>query len=78
MVVHLVKKFPAFYGTRKFITVFTRAHQGALSRDNQNKNNNNLKTNHLKVGAEATPEMLCTSNILQTGPDIQLWGPHGI
>ena len=24
---HLIKKFPAFYGTRKFITAFTRAHQ---------------------------------------------------
>ena len=26
----LVKKFPAFYGTRSFITVFTRAHQLSL------------------------------------------------
>jgi hypothetical protein len=28
----LVKKFPAFYGTRRFITVFTRAHHLSLSR----------------------------------------------
>jgi hypothetical protein len=27
----LVKKFPAFYGTRKFITAFTRAHHLSLS-----------------------------------------------
>jgi hypothetical protein len=27
----LVKKFPAFYGTRRFITVFTRAHHLSLS-----------------------------------------------
>ena len=27
----LVKKFPAFYGTRKFITAFTNAHQLSLS-----------------------------------------------
>jgi len=26
IVTHLVKKFPAFYGDRRFITVFTRAH----------------------------------------------------
>jgi hypothetical protein len=26
MVTQLVKKHPAFYGTRRFITVFTRAH----------------------------------------------------
>ena len=28
---HLVKKFPTFYGTRKFITAFTRAHHLSLS-----------------------------------------------
>jgi hypothetical protein len=27
----LVKKFPAFYGTRRFITAFTRAHHLSLS-----------------------------------------------
>ena len=27
----LVKKFPAFYGTRNFITAFTSAHQLSLS-----------------------------------------------
>jgi len=27
----LVKKFPAFYGTRRFITAFTSAHQLSLS-----------------------------------------------
>ena len=27
----LVKKFPAFYGTRKFITAFTNAHHLSLS-----------------------------------------------
>jgi len=32
IVTHLVKKFPAFYGTRKFITVFTTARQWSLSR----------------------------------------------
>jgi hypothetical protein len=26
-----IKKFPAFYGTRRFITVFTRAHYLSLS-----------------------------------------------
>jgi hypothetical protein len=30
IVVHLVKKFSAFYGTRVFITVFTRAHHWPL------------------------------------------------
>jgi hypothetical protein len=30
-VVQLFKKFPAFYGLRKFITVFTRAHHWSLS-----------------------------------------------
>jgi hypothetical protein len=25
LIVQLLKKFPAFYGTREFITVFTRA-----------------------------------------------------
>ena len=28
---HLVKKFPAFYGTQRFITAFTRAHHLHLS-----------------------------------------------
>ena len=28
---HLVKKFPAFYGTRRFITAFTNAHHLSLS-----------------------------------------------
>ena len=28
---HLVKKFPTFYGTRKFITMFTTAHHLSLS-----------------------------------------------
>jgi hypothetical protein len=28
---HLVNKFPAFYGTRKFITTFTSAHHLSLS-----------------------------------------------
>jgi hypothetical protein len=28
---HLVKKFPAFYGTRSFITAFTSARQLSLS-----------------------------------------------
>jgi hypothetical protein len=28
----LVKKFPAFYGTRRFITAFTRARHLSLSR----------------------------------------------
>jgi hypothetical protein len=27
----LLKKFPAFYGTRRFITAFTRAHHLSLS-----------------------------------------------
>jgi hypothetical protein len=27
----LVKKFPAFYGTQRFITAFTRAHHLSLS-----------------------------------------------
>jgi len=31
MVVQLVKIFPTFYGSRKFITVFTRARYWALS-----------------------------------------------
>jgi hypothetical protein len=31
LVLQLVKKFPAFYGTRKFITVLTSAHQLSLS-----------------------------------------------
>jgi hypothetical protein len=30
-VVHLLKNFPAFYGTRRFITVFTRALHWSLS-----------------------------------------------
>jgi hypothetical protein len=30
-VVQLLKKFPAFYGNRKFITVFTRALHWSLS-----------------------------------------------
>jgi len=30
-VAQLVNKFPAFYGTRRFITVFTTAHQRSLS-----------------------------------------------
>jgi hypothetical protein len=30
-VTQLVKKFPTFYGTSKFITVFTKAHQCSLS-----------------------------------------------
>ena len=30
-VVQLVKKFPAFYGTRRFIMAFTNAHQLSLS-----------------------------------------------
>jgi hypothetical protein len=30
--VQLVKKFPAFYGTRRFITTFTSAHNLSLSR----------------------------------------------
>jgi len=30
-IIQLVKKFPAFYGTRMFITMFTRAHQKFLS-----------------------------------------------
>jgi hypothetical protein len=29
---HLVKKFPAFHGTRRFITTFTSAHHLSLSR----------------------------------------------
>jgi hypothetical protein len=29
--VQLVKKFPAFYGTQRFITIFTRAHHWSLS-----------------------------------------------
>ena len=28
---HLVKKFPAFYGTRRVITAFTKAHQLSIS-----------------------------------------------
>jgi hypothetical protein len=28
---HLVKKFPAFYGTRRFITAFTRTRHLSLS-----------------------------------------------
>jgi len=32
ILLQLVKKFPAFYGNRKFITTFTRIHQPALSR----------------------------------------------
>jgi len=31
LVTHLVKKFPPFYGARRFITVFTRAHHWSLS-----------------------------------------------
>jgi hypothetical protein len=31
MVAQLVKKFPAFYGTRRFMTVFTRARHWSLS-----------------------------------------------
>jgi hypothetical protein len=31
IVIHLVKKFPAFYGTHNFLTVFTRAHHRSLS-----------------------------------------------
>jgi len=31
LVLQLVKKFPAFYGTRKFITVLTSARQLSLS-----------------------------------------------
>jgi hypothetical protein len=31
-VTHLVKKFPAFYVTRRFITVFTTVHHWYLSR----------------------------------------------
>jgi hypothetical protein len=31
IVAKLFKKFPAFYGTRKFITVFTKAHHVSLS-----------------------------------------------
>jgi hypothetical protein len=31
IVTQLVKKFPAFYGTQKFITVFTTAHHWSLS-----------------------------------------------
>jgi hypothetical protein len=30
-VTQLVKKFPAFYGTRRFITVFTRSSHWSLS-----------------------------------------------
>jgi len=30
IVTHLVKKFPAFYGTRRFTTVFTTAHDWSL------------------------------------------------
>jgi hypothetical protein len=30
IVTQLVKKFPAFYGTRRFITVFKRAHHWSL------------------------------------------------
>jgi hypothetical protein len=29
-VIHLVKKSPAFYGTRRFITIFTRSHHWSL------------------------------------------------
>jgi hypothetical protein len=31
IVTHIVKKFPAFYGIRRFITVFTRARHWSLS-----------------------------------------------
>jgi hypothetical protein len=31
IVTQIVKKFPVFYGTRRFITVFTRAHHWFLS-----------------------------------------------
>jgi len=31
LVTQLVKKFPAFYGIRKFITVFTRVRHWSLS-----------------------------------------------
>jgi hypothetical protein len=31
IVVQLDKEFPAFYGTRRFITVFTRVHHWTLS-----------------------------------------------
>jgi len=31
MVTHLVKKFPVFYGTRRFITIFTRDRHWSLS-----------------------------------------------
>jgi hypothetical protein len=30
IVTHLVRNFPAFYGTQRFITVFTRAHHWSL------------------------------------------------
>jgi hypothetical protein len=30
-VTHLVKKYPAFHGIRRFITVFTTAHHWSLS-----------------------------------------------
>jgi len=30
VVTHLVKTFPAFYGTQMFITVFTRSHHWSL------------------------------------------------
>jgi hypothetical protein len=30
IVTQLVKKFPAFYGTRSFMTVFTKARQGSV------------------------------------------------
>jgi len=32
IVTQLVMKFPVFYGTQKFITMFTRAHHWSLSR----------------------------------------------
>jgi len=31
IVTHIVKKFPVFYGTKKFVTVFTRARYLSLS-----------------------------------------------
>jgi len=35
-VTQLVKKFPAFYGTSRFITVFTTAHHWSLNMSHMN------------------------------------------
>jgi hypothetical protein len=56
-IVQLLKSFPAFYGTRRFITVFTRALHWSLSRYYHRK----TEENHLNLTEDRNEYLANTS-----------------